>query len=308
MKKTRPTAALPPTYKVGGLTVYTRNGQTIVRPSKNSMGKPRWSLEQLCQRIRLANCVSLWRQFRVRDKDYPFFVDRAPGQTDYNLFIHYNVKRCNRYLTKEMIGQGGCLPFEMQMTNGTLSEIKLTPSDGLMVSSLHAGNLVIDESTTMSDVAKELVRSNYGIHNNNVIGFFFAEIKYVYEVPRTSFSFLQLTLDPCDRSTTIKFEFETLPLSQFLAVAEIGGVRLLAFRPLDDSARSKYNGIAVYHKQGDTQCSPSFMAFLHPFDDLTTAEAMQTATASYAKKIKKDYLDPDYDHSDLLSDLPDNGQ
>lgn len=305
MKTDRPTPALPAKYKVDGLTVYTRNGQTVVRRSKNDMGKPRWSLEQLCQRIRMANCVNLWQSF---DKEHrPFFVDRAPGQTDYSRFIHYNVKRSNRYLTKEMFLQGGCLPFEMQMTNGTLPEIQLTPRDGLMVSSMHVGSLTIGNTTTLGEIASTLVRNNYGFHNNNVIGFFFARFSFrSHDVPRTESFSNQFHLDPNDPSTTIRFQYETLPLSQFLAVAEIDGVRFLAFRPLDGSARSEYDGIAAYHMQSDTLCSPSTMTFIHPSDAFTTAEAMQTATASYAKKIKKDYLNPNKDHSDLLSDFPDN--
>ena len=149
---TNDVALLKARLKGLGVTVYTRNGVTVVRTATRRTPKKQ-SLKQFKHRQRVRHAIALWNSFPAWAKPHMFSPDR---KIPYNVFVRYNTQLPPVYLTRRQSMQGCALLLPgMYVSQGTLPEVhyrfeRLDDGHRLLVTSLRTG---IDESVTRPLVA-----------------------------------------------------------------------------------------------------------------------------------------------------------
>ncbi len=153
--------------KVGNLVYLARNGKQIVRSAPSKMTNPRTAL-QMQQRLKWNNALAVYKSLQPHLKGC--FETKSGGQTDYNCFMGLNLNVQPVYLTKEMSVQGAAIVAPYIVSQGVLPSITVggtTPATDIAL-----GGLVIDDSTTVAELAEAVVRNNKDFLYNDHIVFF----------------------------------------------------------------------------------------------------------------------------------------
>ena len=153
--------------KVGNLVYLTLNGKQIVRSAPSAMTNPRTAI-QMQQRLKWNNALAAYKSLRPHFKGC--FETKASGQTDYNCFMGLNLNVRPVYLTKEMFAQGAAIVAPYVISQGVLPSI--TVSGTTPATDIALGNLVINDSTTVAELAEAVVRNNKDFLYNDHIVFF----------------------------------------------------------------------------------------------------------------------------------------
>ena len=153
----------------GEVTIYQRNGQTIVRVKHRSKSNHERTTLVMNQRTRWSNVQRAWAYFRQHVDT--FFDDRKAGQTAYNKFMSVNMPHAIVYMPKDSRGNG-CVLDHFTLSSGVLRpavSVKSTPQGH--VSSLTIGDLQVDESTTVTQfilslggLPSECTVAGYNLH------------------------------------------------------------------------------------------------------------------------------------------------
>lgn len=129
------------------------------------------------------------------------FENKPPRQTDYNLFVQANYGQGPVFLQHNQVVSGACVLAPYQFTRGSLTSIVCEVNkDGVLVSSLALGNLVITELTTVADFSQALIANNEDWREGDELSFFHAlQIIDAYlDVPRARMNSCHLVLDTTD--------------------------------------------------------------------------------------------------------------
>ena len=111
----------------GEVTIYQRNGQTIVRVKHRSKSNHERTTLVMNQRTRWSNVQRAWAYFRQHVDT--FFDDRKAGQTAYNKFMSVNMPHAIVYMPKDSRGNG-CVLDHFNLSSGVLRpavSVKSTP-------------------------------------------------------------------------------------------------------------------------------------------------------------------------------------
>lgn len=153
--------------KVGNLVYLTRNGKQIVRSAPSKMSNPRTAL-QMQQRLKWNNALAVYKSLQPHLKGC--FETKSGGQTDYNCFMGLNLNVPPVYLTKEMSAHGAAIVAPYIVSQGVLPSITVggtTPATDIAL-----GNLVINGSTTVAELAEAVVRNNKDfLYNDHIVYF-----------------------------------------------------------------------------------------------------------------------------------------
>lgn len=129
------------------------------------------------------------------------FENKPPRQTDYNLFVQANYGQGPVFLQHNQVVSGACVLAPYQFTRGSLTSIVCEVNkDGVLVSSLALGDLVITELTTVADFSQALIANNEDWREGDELSFFHAlQIIDTYlDVPRARMTSCHLVLDTTD--------------------------------------------------------------------------------------------------------------
>ncbi len=129
------------------------------------------------------------------------FENKPSRQTDYNLFIQANYGREPVFLSHDQVVSGACVLAPYQFTRGSLNPIACTVNkDGVLVSSLALGNLVITSDTTVAEFSMALIEHNFDWREGDELSFFHAvqSIDAYLNVPRARMNSCHLVLDTTD--------------------------------------------------------------------------------------------------------------
>lgn len=130
-----------------GVTVYTRNGMTVVRTATRRTPQKQ-SLKQFKHRQRVRHAIALWNAFPLWAKPHMFSPDRKIA---YNVFVRCNTPLDHVYLTRRHSMHGCALLLPgMYVSQGTLPPVqyrfeRLDDGHRILLTNLRTG---IDESVT----------------------------------------------------------------------------------------------------------------------------------------------------------------
>lgn len=139
----------PDKGSMADFSFYVRkDGKRVMRQKHRRVNPNERTPEAMVMRARWGNNVSAWRSFNGALKG--LFEGKKPGQTDYNLFMSLNSPG-EVYLKKDESDRGACVVAPFVVSDGTLKpEVEAVEQDGMLVSNLYIGSLLVGPETTVS--------------------------------------------------------------------------------------------------------------------------------------------------------------
>lgn len=146
--------------QIGGMVLYTRNGETVARELAPQVANPR-TPSQMEQRIKLSNLVSVYRANSKWMRDS--FESKKPRESDYNAFVSANVDNNQVALSKSDVAAGAAVVGPYKITSGSLPVIETLLNGVDLVTNIYVGNLVIGANTTIGDLSQAIIDNNANI-------------------------------------------------------------------------------------------------------------------------------------------------
>lgn len=145
--------------RVGDLIYRQTKSGTVVYQAPVRSSKQRATKQQMLTRIPITNLganYSLYGYLLEQAFEY-----KKPHQSDYNCFVQMNHGHSPVYLTKSEKHYGSCVLAPYVISRGTLKIIahRLT-EEGVLVTDISLGSLVIDEHTTVADFSEAILANN----------------------------------------------------------------------------------------------------------------------------------------------------
>ena len=178
----------------GSLTFKQVNGQTVVSEKATTVKNTRTPAQQR-QRTKWGNVVQMYKG--ICPLINYGFESKAPGCSDYNMFMKVNMKGSNIYLTREEVAGGGCVAYPYQLTQGTLPSIVIVGSGENARTDIKLGDLKIDANTLVKDFAIAVVSNNADYDFGDQISFFdvLQRVNAVTGIPYCQFLATNVMLD-----------------------------------------------------------------------------------------------------------------
>lgn len=150
-------------------------------------------------RTQWGNLAAVYKQFnRTTKKGF----EGLNGQmSDYNAFIQANTNVVKVYVPKSVRLNGGSVLAPYQITRGSLPSIVMTKDgNGILVSDIALGALVIGAGTTVGDFTNAVVSNNPDFVAGDQITFFYGtqRMDAVTGIPRAKITGYKVVLDPAD--------------------------------------------------------------------------------------------------------------
>ena len=139
-------------------TRQTTHGTFLARnPKKTS--KPRRSEKQANMRCQLPNASANFRLYNGKLSEA--FENKSAGVNDFNSFVQVNYGKTAVYITKLESNAGGCVLAGYQFSRGSLPAVSIgLDQNGILVSGIAIGALVIDANTTVADLTMAVLTNN----------------------------------------------------------------------------------------------------------------------------------------------------
>ena len=185
--------------KVGQLIYRQTKYGTVVYEAPSKASVPQRTEAQMQVRTQWGNMAAIYRQFNQTLKKG--FEGLNGKMNDYNAFIQANTNVVKVYVPKSVRLNGGSVLAPYQITRGTLPSVAMVKnSDGVLVSDIALGTLVIDEETTVADFANAVMAFNVGFEAGDQVTFFYGQqtIDAVTGIPRARIYGFKVMLNPGD--------------------------------------------------------------------------------------------------------------
>ena len=178
----------------GSLTFKQVNGQTVVSEKATTVKNTRTPAQQR-QRTKWGNVVQMYKG--ICPLINYGFESKAPGCSDYNMFMKVNMKNSDIYLTREEVAGGACIAAPYQLTQGTLPSIVIVGSGENARTDIKLGDLKIDVNTLVKDFAMAVVSNNADYDFGDQISFFdvLQRVNAVTGIPYCQFLATNVVLD-----------------------------------------------------------------------------------------------------------------
>ena len=178
----------------GSLTFKQVNGQTVVSEKATTVKNTRTPAQQR-QRTKWGNVVQMYKG--ICPLINYGFESKAPGCSDYNMFMKVNMKNSDIYLTREEVAGGACIAAPYQLTQGTLPSIVIVGSGENARTDIKLGDLKIDANTLVKDFAMAVVSNNADYDFGDQISFFdvLQRVNAVTGIPYCQFLATNVVLD-----------------------------------------------------------------------------------------------------------------
>lgn len=219
--------------KVGQL-IYrqTQYGTVVYEARKTSV--PQRTEAQMQVRTQWGNLGAVYKQFNQTLKKG--FEGLNGKMHDYNAFIQANTNVVKVYVPKSVRLNGGSVLAPYQITRGTLPSVAMTKgADGVLVSDVRVGSLVIGAETTVADLANAVIALNDGWQAGDQLTFFYGvqTTDAVTGIPRARIYGYKVMLNPGDSTPLL----EVVNGVGFTSVASAGSGYVLGMdRAIEDGA------------------------------------------------------------------------
>ena len=219
--------------KVGQL-IYrqTKYGTVVYEARKTSV--PQRTEAQMQVRTQWGNLAAVYRQFNQTLKKG--FEGLNGKMHDYNAFLQANTNVVKVYVPKSVRLNGGSVLAPYQITRGTLPSVAMTKgADGVLVSDVRVGSLVIGAETTVADLANAVIALNDGWQAGDQLTFFYGvqTTDAVTGIPRARIYGYKVMLNPGDSTPLL----EVVNGVGFTSVASAGSGFVLGMdRAIEDGA------------------------------------------------------------------------
>lgn len=146
---------------IGDVTVYERNGQTVVRQKHPKASNYRRSVGRLRQVTKLMNVNCSWRAFCGTLKGN--FELKKANQTDYNAFQANNMENARVFLTRKDAEDQVTVLDNFIISRGTLEpSIEVTERATMMVSNIDLGGLELEPQYPVDMLTHRIIEYNKG--------------------------------------------------------------------------------------------------------------------------------------------------
>lgn len=146
--------------QIGGMVLYSRNGETIARELAPQVSNPR-TPAQMEQRVKLSNLVSFYRANAGWMKGA--FENKKERESDYNAFVAANIGNSMVALSKADVAAGAAVVAPYKITSGSLPIVETVLNGHDLVSNLYVGAQTIGSSTTIGELSTALLANNNGL-------------------------------------------------------------------------------------------------------------------------------------------------
>ena len=187
--------------KIGPLQFQqTKSGKVAVYVAPEVPETPLRTKKQGELRMAWGNLGAVYTQFRSTLKKS--HENLPAGTSDYNAFIKENVRMTCVYLKKSELDNGGCVLAPYKISNGKLQGIDYEMNgDGVLVTDIALGDLVITEDTTLADFSVALETMNEDWEDGDQLTFFYGTQKVDSQgVPRAKIRGWKVKLDVTDET------------------------------------------------------------------------------------------------------------
>ena len=148
-------------------TRQTVNG-TILARSPRKASTPRRSEKQMFMRCQLSNVAANHQLYN--DRLLLAFEGKPSGVSVYNMMIQANYGVSPVFITKQERLNGGCVVADYQFCRGSLTSIAVEKkANGVVVSDIALGGLVIGAETTVAQLAAAVIANNAGWEEHDQI-------------------------------------------------------------------------------------------------------------------------------------------
>lgn len=212
------------------------------------------------------------------------FENKAPGVSDYNMFVRLNMQQQPVYLTKQLVECGACVAAPYSISQGTLPAIVVTTDGTNDVTNIAVGSLTINEQTTVAQFANAVVENNVSYNHDDQITFCHVEqrINPSTGIPYCIFTSHKVVLDKTNKSSLLA----QVPAEAFTIINGFIGHA----KPSCDCAyawvHSRFNERDVKVSSQTLLCHNSLLA------QYTSENAYRAAANSYGGE-KKVFLSPE---------------
>lgn len=146
--------------RLAGAVLYQNNGQTLIRELAAQISNPR-TASQMTQRIRLSNCVAVYRANKFWMKFA--FEDKKDKESDYNAFIGENISSNAVALTKSEVNAGAAVAAPYTITRGSIGSIEQSISEDYLLTNLYLLTSLDPLEVTVGEFSRQLIAANNGI-------------------------------------------------------------------------------------------------------------------------------------------------
>ena len=220
--------------KVGQLIYRQTKYGTVVYEAPTKTSVPQRTEAQMQVRTQWGNLAAVYKQFNQTLKKG--FEGLNGKMHDYNAFIQANTNVVKVYVPKSVRLNGGSVLAPYQITRGTLPSVAMTKgADGVLVSDVRVGNLVIGAETTVADLANAVITLNDGWQAGDQLTFFYGvqTTDAVTGIPRARIYGYKVMLNPGDSTPLL----EVVNGVGFTSVASAGSGYVLGMdRAIEDGA------------------------------------------------------------------------
>lgn len=186
--------------KIGNkVYVQRKNGTVVVYEAPATPSIPQRTEAQLQHRLQFTNLAAVNTQFHQTLKKG--FEGIGNTMSDFNAFVQCNINVVKVYIPKQVRLNGGSVLAPYQITRGKLASIAYTKNDnGILVSDILVGTLVIDENTTVADFSAAVIACNEDWAEFDQLTFFYGiqTLDTVTHIPRAKISGYKVMLDLSD--------------------------------------------------------------------------------------------------------------
>ena len=276
---------------VGDWTFSKKDGTIIVTQKVEKKKHPLRTVDNLPQRLRWGNLARLFYVFRGKLR--LSFELKETLNSDFNTFMHYNIKKGCIYLPKDYILQGGCVVNDYQVTRGQLPTIEVTGADGTAkVTNIALGEgFTINNTTTVKAFSDAVVRHNSEFEYGDQLScYIIRQKRYNDGCPYVTVEIYELLLDSTENGVKLRD-----------IVNEKG------FSATDGklaASEAVTGGIVWVHsrKKGrDTQVSTQHIVVDNPYiATYTGADALTEALESFGDLAQDAFLTPGYGNGRTL--------
>ena len=263
--------------------------------------KTRRSEKQANTRCQMANASANYRLYNGKLSEA--FENKSAGVNDFNSFVQVNYGKTAVYITKQESNSGGCVLANYQFSCGSIPAIGMgLNQNGVLVSGIALGNLVIDANTTVADLTMAILTNNgdQWLEKDQITHFYAEQWIDIEGVPRATMTAQKVLLDLSDQTKLWNVVsargFSSIPSTD----SGQGGYYLAM-----NAALSNSGGSWVHSRtkaDGSTQVSTQRLIVVSDIlDDYTGYEAMVASAESYGGiNTKSAYLNPQSSINELM--------
>lgn len=186
---------IPVVGRHGDLVFYILNGQNIVRVYVPTIDPASRTQRQMLGRLSWCNLQNAWKHVKLVAKEG---LKECPNRRSYDAFTQLNAGQHPVYLTKELAMNHACIITDYKVSHGSLPTIETTVDEGIIVSDIALGDLVVSSETTVAQLSNAILENNPDFQSGDQLAIWVGHQRVEEGIPTVQPQHYRLTLDPND--------------------------------------------------------------------------------------------------------------